>query len=55
MTGYLNADFWAGGPSTGDIVKALYGSGDEGSIYTTNWTGYTSGSCLTSGMSVEYT
>jgi len=55
MTGYLNSTFWNNNPTTGDIIKALYGSGDEGSIYTQNWTGYTSGTCLNNPMSVEYT
>ena len=51
---YLNSNFWNYNPSTGDIITALYGSGDEGSAYTTNWSSYTSGSCLSGGMNVEY-
>ena len=26
---YLNSGFWNANPTSGDIVKALYGSGDE--------------------------
>lgn len=43
---YLTSGFWSYGPSSGDIITALYGSGDEGSAYTQNWSGYNSGSCL---------
>jgi len=53
-TMYLDSTFWNNTPTSGDIIAALYGSGDEGSIYTQNWSGYTSGSCLINGMNVEY-
>ncbi|MFA6255912.1 MAG: right-handed parallel beta-helix repeat-containing protein [Candidatus Absconditabacterales bacterium] len=55
MTSFLDSTFWNNSPTSGDIVKALYGSGDEGSAYTTNWSGYTSYSCLSGGMTVEFT
>jgi len=29
MTSFLNSGFWNNNPSTGDIITALYGSGDE--------------------------
>lgn len=51
---YLDSSFWSYGPSTGDIITALYGSGDEWTAYTKWWSGYTSGSCLAAGMQVEY-
>lgn len=51
---YLNSTFWANNPTSGDIVKALYGSGSAWSAYTTNRSGYTSGTCLASGMNVIY-
>ena len=31
---YLSSGFWNANPTSGDIVKALYGSGDEGTAYT---------------------
>jgi hypothetical protein len=34
---FINQEFWAGDPSDEDIIKALYGSGSEGSAYTRNW------------------
>jgi len=52
---YLSWSFWNNSPSDYDIITALYGTGNEGSIYTQNWTGYTSGSCLSAGMTVVYT
>lgn len=52
---YINDTFWSYTPTTGDIVTALYGSGDEPSGYTQHRTGYNSGSCLASGMNVEFT
>lgn len=52
---YLTSTFRDADPSTWDIITALYGSGDEWSVYTTNWSGYTSGSCLSGGMNVVYT
>jgi len=55
MTQYLNDDFRNANPNDYDIITALYGTGDEGSIYTQNWSGYNSGSCLSAGMSVVYT
>lgn len=54
-TNYLTTEFWDASPTTWDIITALYGSGDEGSVYTENWTGYNSGSCLSGGMTVVYT
>lgn len=56
MTGYIDSTFWNNNPTTEDIIQALYGSGDDGiwTIYTQHWTGYTSGSCLSAGMTVEY-
>ncbi len=55
MTMYLNSTFWNNNPASGDIIKALYGSGDEGTAYTQNRSGYNSGSCLNAGMTVEFT
>lgn len=52
---YLSWDFWEASPTDEDVIRALYGSGDGGSVYTTNWSGYTSGSCLNAGMDVVYT
>lgn len=54
---YLSASFWDNSPTTGDIIKALYGSGsDTGTVYTENRNGYTSWSCLNGGlMNVVYT
>lgn len=52
---FIDATFWSDTPSDDDIIKALYGSGDEWSAYTQNRSGYTSGSCLASGMTVLYT
>lgn len=54
-TGYLSWAFWDTTPSDYDIVTALYGTWDEGTVYTQNWTGYTSWSCLAAGMQVEFT
>jgi hypothetical protein len=55
MTGFLNSTFWNNSPSDYDIVTALYGTGDEGSIYTTGWDNYDASSCLDDGMTVVYT
>lgn len=55
ITSYIDSTFWSNNPTDDDIITALYGTGDEGSIYTQNWTGYTSGSCLNNPMSVEHT
>ncbi len=52
---YLSGLFRDASPTDDDIITALYGTGDDGSVYTQNWTGYTSGSCLNGGMSVVYT
>lgn len=52
---YLTWSFRDQNPTTGDIITALYGSGDENTAYTQHWSGYTSGSCLASGMQVEFT
>jgi hypothetical protein len=51
---FITSGFWNLNPFSGDIIKALYGSGDEGTAYTRNRSGYNSGSCLNSGMSVVY-
>lgn len=53
--GYLSWAFWDTTPSDYDIVTALYGTWDEGTAYTQNWSGYTSGSCLAAGMQVTFT
>lgn len=55
MTSYLNSTFWNDNPNDYDIITALYGTGDEGSIYTKNWSGYNSDSCLNSGITVIHT
>ena len=52
---YLSGSFRDENPTTWDIITALYGSGDDGSVYTENWSGYNSGSCLNAGMDVVYT
>lgn len=52
---YLTSGFWNANPTSGDIITALYGSGDEWSAYTQGWTWYTSGSCLSGWMTVIYT
>lgn len=52
---YLSGSFRDESPTDYDIITALYGTGDEGSVYTQNWTGYNSGTCLSGGMTVEYT
>jgi len=55
QSSFLNQSFWNANPTTGDIITALYGSGNEWTIYTSNWTGYNAGSCLTSWMNVAFT
>ncbi|MCX6823260.1 MAG: right-handed parallel beta-helix repeat-containing protein [candidate division SR1 bacterium] len=55
QTQFLNSGFWSHSPTTGDIIKALYGSGGEASIYTQNWSGYDYNTCLSGGMNVVYT
>ncbi|MCX6823664.1 MAG: right-handed parallel beta-helix repeat-containing protein [candidate division SR1 bacterium] len=49
---FLSGAFWDNNPTSGDIIKALYGSGGGQTAYTQNWSGYTSGSCLSGGMNV---
>ncbi len=51
---FLNSTFWNANPSTGDIIKALYGSG-WGTAYTKNWNGYTPSTCPIASMNVVYT
>ncbi|MEI8091012.1 MAG: hypothetical protein WCG98_01890 [bacterium] len=51
---FLSQTFWTHSTDSGDIVKALYGSGDENTAYTTTWSAYDSGACPTSGILVEY-
>lgn len=51
---FLDQDFRDNSPASGDIIAALYGSGDENTAYTMGRSGYNSGSCPTSGMNVEY-
>ncbi len=54
-TGYLDSTFRNDSPSSGDIITALYGSWDNGSIYTHNWENYNQSTCLDAWMNVEYT
>ena len=49
---FLSGAFWDNNPTSGDIIKALYGSGGGQTAYTQNWSGYTFGSCLSGGMNV---
>jgi len=52
---FITGAFWAGDPSTWDIIKALYGSGNEGSAYTRNRSGWDGSQCSGEEMQVIYT
>lgn len=51
---YLTWSFRDQNPTTGDIITALYGTGNEGSIYTSGRDWYDVNTCLASTIHVEY-
>lgn len=55
ITSYIDSTFWSNNPTDDDIITALYGTGDEGSVYTDNRSDYGSGDCLNPWMTVVRT